>query len=163
MQKFVFVRKYQIIKVLKWLKMYNPLYNDIFINYPLLNVSKDKFIFLRITDHIVFCNLNSQEQESFAALLHDDNFENNLHIVIADTKIEANQLYSGHVHSNINNRKQNPTLKLLSTIDNIKLKIIVVSDIAFPIITYYNKDHFIFLKNWEDHFYFLVAFSTLFF
>lgn len=35
-------------------------------------------------------NPDSQEQEGYTALLQDDNFENNLNITIADTKIEAN-------------------------------------------------------------------------
>ena len=44
LQKFVFIRKHQIIKVLEWLKVHNSFYNDIFINYSLLNTWEDEFI-----------------------------------------------------------------------------------------------------------------------
>lgn len=107
-------------------------------------------------------NFDSQEREGYTALLHYDNFENNLDTTIADTKIEADQLYSGYVYSDINDRKQNPILKLLFAIDNIKSKTTVANNTAFPIITYHSKDCFILLNDWKDTFYFLAAFPTWF-
>ena len=67
LQKFVFVRKQQIIEVLKWLKAYDPFYNNIFTNYPLLNIWEDKFIPQGITDQLVLCDPDSQEREGYVA------------------------------------------------------------------------------------------------
>ena len=44
LQKFESVKKYQIIKVLEWLKLHNSFYHNISINYPLLNTWENKFI-----------------------------------------------------------------------------------------------------------------------
>ena len=59
LQKFVSVRKHRIIEVLEWLKAHNPLYNDISINYPLLNTWEDEFIPQGIIDHLVLCDPDS--------------------------------------------------------------------------------------------------------
>lgn len=53
----------------------------------------------------MLCNPKSQEQKDYAALLYDDNFENNFDAAIADTKIEANQLHNKCVYSDIDNRR----------------------------------------------------------
>lgn len=83
---------------------------------------KNKFILQKITDYLMLYNSNSQEKEDYAALLYDDNFENNFNDTIAKTKIKADPLYSGCVYSDINDKNQNPILKLLSAINNIKLE-----------------------------------------
>lgn len=85
--------------------MHNPLYNNIFINYLLLNIWKDKFILQKIIDYLVLCDLDSQEQEGYAASLRDNSFENNLDTAIAKTKIETDQLHNGYMYSDINDRR----------------------------------------------------------
>lgn len=102
---------------------------------------------------------NSQKREGYATLLCDNNFKNNL---IANTKIEKDQLHSGCMYSDINNRKQDLTLKLLFAINNIKSKTMVVSDITVPIIIYHSKGRLIPLNDWENFFYFLTVFPILF-
>lgn len=119
--------------------MHNSFYNDISINYPLLNVWENKFIPPGITDHLLLCDLDSQELEDYIALLHDDNFENDLDTAIANTGIETDQLHNGCVYGDIDNRRQDSILKLLSTIDNIKSKTMVASGTAVLIITYHSK------------------------
>lgn len=96
-------------------------------------------------------------------MLGNDNFENDLDIAIANTEIKADQLHSGRVYSDINDERQNLTLKLLSTIDNIKSKIMVASNTAVSTIIYYSKSRLILLNNCKNLFYFPVAFLTLFF
>ena len=64
---------------------------------------ENKFIPQGIIDHLVLYDPNSQEQEGYATSLCDDNFENDFDVIIADTKIEADQLYSGCVYSDIDN------------------------------------------------------------
>lgn len=95
-------------------------------------------------------------------MLHDNNFENDFDATIADIKIKADQLYSKYVYSDIDNRKQNPILKLLFAIDNIKSVITATSNIAVLIIIYHSKNCLIFLNNWENSSYFSATFSILF-
>lgn len=38
----------------------------------------------------MLCNPDNQEQKGYTPLLQDNNFENDLNVTIADTKIEAN-------------------------------------------------------------------------
>ena len=64
---------------------------------------KNEFIPQEIIDHLVFCDLDSQEREVYTASLRDDNFENDFDTSIAETEIEADQLHSGYVYSGINN------------------------------------------------------------
>ena len=76
-------------------------------------------------------------------MLCDNNFENNLDASIVNNKIEADQLYSGYVYGDIDDRRQNSILKLLSVIENIKLKTIVITDTSVPTITYHSKGRLI--------------------
>lgn len=78
-------------------------------------------------------------------MLYDNNFENNLNVIITDTKIEVNQLKNRFVYSDINDRRQNSILKFLFIINKIKLAIILAKNTAIPIITYYSKRYLIFL------------------
>ena len=56
----------------------------------------------------------------FTANICKDNHENYLHATIADTKIERDHTYNSYIYNDINDRRQNPTLQLLSAIGNIK-------------------------------------------
>lgn len=111
----------------------------------------------------MLCDSDNQEQENYPALLRDDNFENNFDTAIVDTKIETDQLHRWYRYSDIDNGKQNLTLKLLSIIDNIKSKTTVVSNTTFPTIIYHSKSYLIFLNDGKDFFYFFAAFFTSFF
>lgn len=77
-------------------------------------------------------------------LLYNNNFENNINIAIANTKIKTNSLYGGYIYNNIDNEKQNLVMKLISTIDNIKLTIMVASYIIVSIIIYHSKGYHLF-------------------
>ena len=110
----------------------------------------------------MLCDSDSQEREGYAALLHDDNLENDLDTAIAETEIEADQLHSGCVYSDINDGRQNPTLKLLSAIDNIKSRTMPTSDNAVLVITFHSQGRLIPLNNEKNPSYFPIAFSTLF-
>lgn len=80
-------------------------------------------------------------------MLHDNNFENILDAVIANTKIEVNELYNRYVCGDIDNRRQDSILKLLFAIDNIKSKTTLILDIVILVITYYSKRCLIPLNN----------------
>lgn len=79
-------------------------------------------------------------------MLYDDNFENDPDTAIADTKIEADQLHSRYVYSDINDGRQNPILKLLFAIDNIKSGTMLIQDNAVSVITYHSKGRLILLN-----------------
>ena len=66
------------------------------------------------------------------------------------------------MYSNIDNRRQNPTLKLISAIDNIKLETTPTQNNAVLVITFYSQAHLINLNNWEAS-YFPATFPTMFF
>ena len=127
--------------------MYNPLYNNISINYLLFNVSEDKFIPQGIIDHLVLYNPDNQKQEGYLASLHNNNFENNYNTIIADIKIKANQLHSRYMYSDIDNKRQDLILKLFFAINNKKSKTIVTSDITFSTLIYNSKNRLIFLND----------------
>lgn len=80
-------------------------------------------------------------------MLHNNNFETNHDTIIINTKIEADQLYHKYIYSNINNKKQNLILKLLSAINNIKSMIMAINDIIVLIIIYYTKSYLIYLND----------------
>ena len=102
---------------------------------------------LGIINQLVLYNPNSQEHKGYTTSLRDNNFEKNLNMVIADTKIEANQLHIKFFYSDINNGRQNPTLKLLFAFDNIKSRITPIQNIAVLVITYHRKERLIFLND----------------
>lgn len=81
---------------------------------------EDKFIPQERIDYLILCDFDSQKRESYATLLRDNNFENDFDIVITDIKIEIDQLYNRYVYGDINNKRENLILKLLSAINNIK-------------------------------------------
>lgn len=94
--------------------------------------------------------------------LYEDNYENNLYVAIADIGIEGNHIHSGCVYSDIYDGRQNPTLRLLFAIGNIKVTDLT-SDITYLlIISYCNKRQFFPLNDWKDPHYFTVAFYYLF-
>ena len=66
------------------------------------------------------------------------------------------------MYGDINNGRQDLTLKLLSAIDNIKSARLAASNTIIPIITYHSKKRLISLKNWEDPSDFPATFPTLF-
>lgn len=63
-------------------------------------------------------------------MLYNNIFENDFNAIIADTKIEADQIY-GCIYSDIDNERQNLMLKLLFAINNIKLKTISIQELRF--------------------------------
>ncbi len=75
----------------------NPLYENIQINYRLLETWKDQFILSDIMDNIVHYNANHHECEGYATDLKDGNFENDLDAAIAGTGIEKDHINSGYV------------------------------------------------------------------
>lgn len=123
------------------------LYKDIKLNYSLLDIWKKLFIPFSITNNIIYCNCNHYKYASFAANLCNSNFEKNFNTAIADTKKRKNYIYSGYVYNDINNRWENLTLKLLSTIKKIKVIVLALNTLTAIVILYCNKKSFMLVNN----------------
>lgn len=123
----------------------------------------DKFIPQTIINFLILCNLDGRKQKNYAVLPYDNYFKNDFNIAIINIKIKANQLYSRYLHSDIDNKEQNLILKLLFTIDNRKLTILIASDTIFSIHIFYTKNCLISINNRKKSFYFFAIFSALFF
>lgn len=104
------IQEYCIIGALQWLMANNSLYEDIQINYHLLETWEDKFISSNIMDSIVYCDSDQHKRKNYATDLNDDNFGNDFNTAIASTSIKRNYINSGCVYSNIDNKRQNSTL-----------------------------------------------------
>ncbi len=71
------------------------MYENIQINYRLLETCEGEFISSEIMDNIIHCNANQYEREGYITDLNDDNFENDLDVAIAGTGIERDYINSG--------------------------------------------------------------------
>lgn len=98
----------------------------------------------------------------YATDLCKDNYENNFYAAIADIEIEGNHIHNGCVYSDIHDRRQNPTSRLLFAIGNIKVTDLTSNITYLLVISYCNKGQFFLLNDWEDPHYFTVAFHYLF-
>lgn len=147
LSKFLIIQKYYIIDALHWLIANIFLYKDIKINYCFLNTWNDKFIPCNITNNIVNCNFNYCKCLSYTANICKNNYENNFYTIIADIRIEKDYIYNNCVYSDINNKKQNPTLQLLLAICNIKATDLFSDSISLFVIFYYGKSWFILLND----------------
>lgn len=156
------IRKHCVIGALNWLMANNPLYKNIRINHRLLDTWEDQFIPSGITDNMVQCDPDHYKRVSYAIDLCDGNYENDLDAAIADTGIKGDHIHSGCVYSDIDDGRQNPTLRLLSAIGNIKATTLALDTSTTKIVTYRNKGRLIPLNDWEDPHYFTDAFPCLF-
>ncbi len=157
---FVSIRKHRVISALRWLIANNPLYNNIGINYRLLETWDDKFIPSDIMDTMVHCDFNQYKRQGYAIDLCD--FENNLDAAIANAGIEGDHINSVCVYSNIYNGRQNPTLCFLSAIGNIKAQAPIPDPPRSDIVTFCTRGQPVPLNDWEDPHYFTFVFPCLF-
>ena len=92
----------------------------------------------------------------------EDNYKNDICAAIPDKKIERDQIDSGYIYSNFDNRWKNPTLQLLSAIDNIKTTDLSSDSISPLIISHCSRGRLVLLNHWEDPPYFSLSFLHLF-
>ncbi len=140
----------------------NPLYENIQINHRLLEIWEDKFIPSGIMDNIVHCNTDQHEREGYVTDLKDSNFENDCDAIIAGTSIEGDHINSGCVYSDIDNQRQNLTLRLLSAVANIQATVFTTDQLTSTTILYRSSGQLILLNDWEDPYYFTSVFLYLF-
>ncbi len=94
--------------------------------------------------------------------LNDGNFENDLDAAIAGTGIEGDHINSGCIYSDINDQRQNPTLRLLSAVANIQATVSTRDQPTSTTISYRSSGQLVPLNDWEDLHYFTSAFPCLF-
>ena len=113
----------------------------------MLKIWEDKFFASSIIDSIIHQDSNWQKHESYVTDLKDGNFENNLNTTIATTSIEGDHINNSCIYSDINDRRQNFGLRLLSTSANI-ISIVTNSDLlTLIVISYYSKSQLVLLNN----------------
>ena len=162
LSEFVSIRKHYAILALHWLMANNLLYENIEINQYLLKTWEDEFILFGIMNSIVHCNSNQHECKGYLTDLCDGNSENNLDAAIASTGIERDHINSGCVYSNINDKRQNPILRHLSAVGNIKAIAFTSDPPTSTIVFYYNRSPLVPLNDWEDPHFFTASFPCLF-
>ncbi len=113
-------------------------------------------------DNIVHCNADQHEREGYATDLNDSNFENDLDTAIAGTSIEEDHINSNYIYSNIDDQRQNSTLRLLSAIANIQAIVSTTDQPTSTTILYCSSGQLVLLNDWEDPHYFTFAFPNLF-
>lgn len=92
---------------------------------------------------MIYCNFDQHKREGYVTDYYNGNFENNLNAAIASIGIKKDHIYSGCVYSNINNEQQNPTLRLLSTVGNIKATVFISDPLISTIVFYCNRGQLI--------------------
>ena len=137
------------------------MYKDKIINFNLIDIWKEKFIFVSILSKILQYNNNIQNKKGYAANLKTDNFKNNLHYIINGEKINDFDLLHSCLYINIENIWEYLTMKLVSTISNYK-KISNNQNVNTPILTYKNPGCNFFLNDWDNPEYFTTSFLSLF-
>lgn len=121
MSKFVKKLKKKIINTLHWLIFNYLLHKIIKIKYCLFNIFDDKFILFGIIYKIFNCNLNYYKYLDYIANISKNIYKNSFYVTITNTSIKKDYIYDNCIYNNINNRKQNQTLSLLSVIGNIEI------------------------------------------
>lgn len=137
--QFMTAQRHYIIDALHWLRVNNPLYGAMKINYHLLDIWDDEFISSSITNNVANYNFKYYKRWGYVADLCKNNNENDSHAAIADTKIEGDHIHSGCIYKNIDDGRQNPILRLLSAINNIKVTDLTLDTTSSLIISYHNK------------------------
>lgn len=86
---------------------------------------EDEFISSGILDKICFCNFDQHKYKNYVNNHYNNNFENDLNVIIANIGIKEDHINSVYIYTNIDNKKQNFTLQLLFAIGNIKTTVFI--------------------------------------
>ncbi len=140
----------------------NPLYKNIQKNHRLFEIWEYELISSGIIDNIVYCNGNKHKRKGYATDLNDGNFKNDLDTAIASTDIEGDYINSGCVYSDIDDQRQNPTLRLLFAVANIQATVSTTNQLTSSTISYRSSGQLVPLNDWEDPHYFISAFPCFF-
>ena len=79
----------------------------------------NEFIPEGISSRVIVMKNDSSEREGYGANLAENNEENDLHHAIGSAGIHESGILNGCIYIDVNKSKQNPYLKLISTIHNL--------------------------------------------
>lgn len=99
---------------------------------------------------MVHCHFDLYKWDGYVTKLYDNNIKNDLDTAIASRGIEKDYINSGYIYNNINNRRQIPTLWLLSTISNIKVQAYIPNLPILTISNFCTRSQFVPLNDWKD-------------
>ena len=156
------VRKEKVLNALLWLKENNPLYGNLTINYQELESWDDEFIPAGISSRVLLFDPVQEERGGYAADLHTDNFENELHHAVDSGGLNDTGFLSGCLYTDANDTRTHPTMKLVSAVTNYKNKAALNEHMDLPVLTYINNGRSTPLNDWNNPNYFTAAFPTLF-
>lgn len=183
LQPFLLVRKNKVLAALQYLVQYNPLYQDVTINYSAVHEWPEDFIPSDLRQEIVCLTASDHhERAGYTVNLQDHNYENDWQAAEDHPDLPNGDSLpvTGSVVTDINGERQNPDLRLLNTIYAIAndRPSEIDSHHAFPahaehpqllstsqnppVIRYAIHGQASLLNQWQDPHYFTSAFPTLF-
>jgi hypothetical protein len=183
LRPFLLVRKHKVFAALQYLVNHNPLYRDVLINHSAVDSWADDFIPPELQDHIICINdTDHHERAGYTVDLENHNYENDWQAAEDDGSDPAGvtPLLTGSVTTDINGERQNPDMRILSSVYNIvnpasqdDTQITATSydeqgdrerraPQTTPVIKYTIRGQATLLNHWQDSRYFLTAFPTLF-
>jgi hypothetical protein len=182
LKPFLVVRKAKVLAALQYLVQQNHLYNNITINYPMIDDWGDDFIPPELRDNIVCLDEpDHREREGYTISLGTGNYENDLQAA-QDSVIDSGgggPRITGSVATDINGERQDPNLcaldALFGVVANRHAPSVVDTSTRehgrntralnhgkTPVISYTIRGEATLVDHWSDPHYFTAAFPTLF-
>jgi hypothetical protein len=181
LKPFLTVRKDKVLRALQYLVENNPLYQDVVINYPMVDEWADDFIPAELQHHIISVNnTDHDERQGYTVDLQDGNYENDWQAAEHDASDQSAPLLTASVAIDINGERQNPDVRVLNAVYNLvngrqstteqsgSTSGILpdqgpeVSNTNIPVLQYTIHGQAALLNHWHDSHYFTAAFPTLF-
>lgn len=120
---------------------------------------KNEFVPWSVKDNIILSSSNYSKHKSYIYDLSQDNIKNNIRAAILDcNKLELG-FFSKCIFNNIDRICYHFVLKLIFTINNFTNN---NTEETKSLIIYSSNSHPIYLNNWQDIYYFIELFLTLF-
>lgn len=159
MKFFISVRVLIVLYTLLWLSINNILYKNVIINHREKANLENKFISKSVKDNIVLSPSNHPKHKDYTYDLSQNKLENDIHTTILNYNKLQLGLFNGCVFININGMCYHPILKIIFKMYNL---VNINTEKTKPLIIYSSNGHFTCLNNWQDKYYFIGVFPTLF-
>jgi hypothetical protein len=183
LQPFLLVRKHKVLAALQYLVRCNPLYQDVTINHSAVDEWPDDFVPSDLQQEIVYLGESDHhERAGYTVNLQEHNYENDWQA--AEDHPDHPTGYSlpvtGSVLTDINGERQNPDIRLLNTVRSLVDDRPPEAQSHHPSAGHADHTHQFsgsreppvirfaihgqapLLNQWQDPYYFISAFPTLF-
>ena len=185
LKPFLQVRKDKVLAALQYLVENNHLYNDLTINYSMIESWPADFIPPEITNNIISLeNPDHHEREGYTVSLEGGNYENDFHAAQdrAFLSNNHNPFVTGSIYTDVNGERVNPNIQMIDALlgvmsgntcnaDEADEESPATDDIPdrhqcrkrdIPMISYAIRGQATLMSSWENSCYFTGAFPTLF-